>query len=128
MMDHNSNESINLRKVLLKNSIKNEDFEIKLPQLHLNEKTFLENYIPIVMKQTKDNNAINKLLEHNSIKLLLLYDFLKKAEEKIKQVSKERDIITNRLNSEYKSNLQAVYDVILISDELIITHYLIKKR
>ena len=126
MMDHNSNESINLRKVLLKNSIKNEDFEIKLPQLHLNEKTFLENYIPIVMKQTKDNNAINKLLEHNSIKLLLLYDFLKKAEEKIKQVSKERDIITNRLNSEYKSNLQAVYDVILISDELIITHYLIE--
>ena len=115
-MDHD------LIQLIEKYKIVNEEQDGITPQLHLQEETFLKKYNTELLLREE-----NKFFNFIAIQHQLLYLHLLKAKEKIQQTTQMRYKALERLtNNRYKSQFQAIMDIIVSNEDLIISHYIIK--
>lgn len=100
----------------------------QFPQKLLKESS-INNLIEFVYLNLNNNDTNHPLFEANLIRALLLFSNLEKANNKIEELIKnnKRQEAIDRLNKNvYKSQLQAVSDIIITNNEIIYIHYIIE--
>jgi uncharacterized protein YfcZ (UPF0381/DUF406 family) len=124
------NEDFINYKAELKNSIINNNDESSYPELLLNDKHYIREFIKNKENILSNNENINTsiIIESNDYarRLCLLFKYLNQADEKIEELNNlNRRSIYNE-NCSYTSKLKAVSDIVKSNKNLIYTHYLIE--